>query len=368
MCRGDGSGELQDTPVVEAHKKLHATLVDFAGWNMPVQYTSVMKEHTATRTKAGLFDISHMGEFVISGNDTKKFLQHLIVGDIHKLEAGKAMYSIMCYENGTVVDDLFIYQFTDTEFMLVVNACNTEKDLTWIKQHMDKFDVTVSDISMNTGKIDIQGPLAKKILEKVTTAQLPPRFHYIETTIHDVKVVISRTGYTAEDGFEIYTPWDKTSFVWDLLMKEGADYELTPVGLGARDTLRIEACYSLYGHEINDEITPVEAGLGWVVNLDTDFIGKEALKKQKENGALRKLVCFEMVERAVPRENYKIFSEGIEIGFVTSGTFSPTFKKGIGLGLIKKEYGQTERGITIKIRDRDYKAKIVKRPFYGYNG
>ena len=369
-CLEINESTLKKTLLVSVHEHLGAKMVDFGGWYMPVQYTSVIDEHTTTRTKAGLFDICHMGEFVVKGPDAIQFLQKLIVGNLSKVMPGKVMYSLMCYENGTVVDDLFIYQLKENEFMIVVNASNIDKDFKWIKGHADKFNVEVKNISEETGKIDLQGPLAKKILGKLTDVEFPERFHFIESAdVADIKTLISRTGYTGEDGFELYYTAKESEKMWNLLLEAGKDEGLKPIGLGARDTLRIEACYPLYGHEINEEITPIEAGLGWAVKTDKgDFIGKSVLEKQKEGCTDRKLIAFEMTEKGIPREHYKVFINHEKIGFVTSGTFSPTFRKALGMALIKKDFATIENEISIKIRDKFYKAVIVKRPFYQYKG
>jgi len=364
---GQNDSAIQKTPLAEAHEKLKATMVDFAGWWMPVQYTSVIDEHITTRTKAGLFDICHMGEFIVKGSDALNFLQKLMVNDINKLSIGRVIYNLMCYENGAVVDDLMIYKLKENEFMVVGNACNVKKDSDWLNNHKENFNVEIEDISEKTSKLDLQGPKAEEIMKKLTDIDFPARFHFIETNFLGVKTIISWTGYTGEDGFEFYFNKEHTLKIWNSILQAGKEYGIKPIGLGARDTLRIEACYSLYDHEINDKITPIEAGLGWAVKLDKDFIGKEILKKQKEEGTERKLVAFEM-QRGIARENYEAYIGEEKIGFVTSGTFSPTFKKSLGMALIKKEYAEEGNKINIKIRDKFYEATIVKRPFYKFNG
>ena len=353
------------------HEKLGAKMVDFGGWYMPVQYTTVIDEHITTRTKAGLFDICHMGEFIVKGHDSMQFLQKMFTNDISKLYPKKAIYSLMCYENGTIVDDLFVYQLKENEFMVVVNAGKIDEDFNWLKKHSAKFNVEMSNISSKTAKLDLQGPFSEKILKKLTNANLPKRFHFIETDIIEIKTLISRTGYTAENGFELYFPIEEAEKMWNKLLEAGKDEGLRPIGLGARDTLRIEACYPLYGHELNESITPIEANFGWAVKLEKDFIGKPILKKQKEQGTDRILVPFEMIDKGIPRANYEVFAnhENTEkIGYVTSGTFSPTFRKPLGMALIKTAFSQIGNTITIRIRDKFYNAVIVKRPFYKYNG
>ncbi|MCH8328888.1 MAG: glycine cleavage system aminomethyltransferase GcvT [Nanoarchaeota archaeon] len=362
---------LKKTPLAEVHEQLGAKMVDFNGWYMPVQYTSIIDEHITTRTKAGLFDICHMGEFIVKGPDSAEFLQKLIVGNLDKIYPGKAMYSLMCCENGTTIDDLFVYQLKENEFMIVVNAGKIDEDFEWIKKHSDKFDVEISNISEQTGKLDLQGPLSEKILKKLTNADLPKRFYFTEADVAGIKTLFSRTGYTAEDGFELYFPLEESEKMWNALMGAGKDEGLKPIGLGARDTLRIEACYPLYGYEINETITPLEANRGWAVNLEKDFIGRQILEKQKKQGTERILVPFEMLERGIPRANYEVFANNEnneKIGYVTSGTFSPTFRKPLGMKLIKKEFSHIRNKINIKIRDKFYNAVIVKKPFYEYNG
>jgi aminomethyltransferase len=337
---------------------------------MPVYYTNVIDEHITTRTKAGLFDICHMGEFFIEGKSAFELVQKIITKDLNKLADGKAFYAAMCLENGGVVDDLFVYRFSQNKFMLVVNAANVEKDFRWILKQKSFFeDATIIDKTKEMAKLDLQGPKSEEILQKLTNADLKnlKRFYFVEDKVNDVSTIISRTGYTGEDGFELYFSSDKVVKQWNKLLETGKEFGLKPVGLGARDTLRIEACYGLYGHELNEEVNPIEAGIGFVVSLDkNDFIGKDALMKFKESGLKRKIIAFEMLERGIPRQSYDVLKNDVKIGSVTSGTMSPTFKKGIGLALIKVEHANIGQEIDIKIRDKTYKAKIVEKPFYKY--
>lgn len=361
---------LRHTPLYEEHLALKAKMVEFGGWDMPVQYTNVIEEHMATRTAAGLFDVSHMGEFIISGKDTFSFLQKMMTNDLSKLVPEKAMYSTMCYPEGGVVDDLFIYFLENKTYLVVVNASNIEKDYKWLESHIDGKDVRINDVSDITAKIDIQGPKAQEILSKfVDSLDEIKRFRAKNKSIDGVNVLVSRTGYTGEDGFELYLLSNKAPDLWRKFLKAGEPLGLKPCGLGARDTLRIESCYSLYGHEINDRISPMEANLGWQVKLnkEKDFIGKEVFAKQKEKGPDRILICFELTKRGVPRAGSKVKSEEQTIGEVTSGTFSPLFKKGIGMALVTKNPG-TKSPIVVLIRDRSYPAIIVKRPFYEFMG
>ena len=363
--------ELKKTPLYNEHLKLGAKIVEFGGWLMPVQYTNVIEEHTATRTKAGLFDICHMGEFRITGRDSIKFLQKVVTNDVSKLEDGKAFYNAMCNEKGGVIDDLFIYRMNEEEFMMVVNASTIEKDFSWLLKHKEFFDdVDMADISDETGKIDIQVPKAEEILQKLTEFDLGSleRFHFVEDKAGNITAIISRTGYTGEDGFELYFPSGNAVELWNKLLEAGKEFGLKPVGLGARDTLRIEACYSLYGHELSEEITPLEAGIGFAVKLDKgDFIGRMALEKQK-NSLKRKIAAFELMDKGIAREHYDVFKDNSKIGFVTSGTFSPTFKKSIGMAMLDAGSAAVGNEIAISIREKLYKAKVVERPFYSYKG
>ena len=362
--------EIKKTPLYEEHIKLGARMVEFGGWLMPVFYTNVIDEHITTRTKAGLFDICHMGEIMIEGDDAFRLVQKLVTADISKLTKGSIVYCVMCNENGGTVDDLTVYCFGDNKYMLVVNAGTVEKDLGWIKKCSSGFDAAIRDKRKELAKLDLQGPNAKDILQKMTKADLRSlgRFCFIEAEVDGVNAIISRTGYTAEDGFEIYFGVNKAVEMWNRLLIVGKESGIKPVGLGARDTLRLEACYSLYSHELDDSITPIEAGISFVVDNKDNFVGKEALIKQKREGAKRLIMAFEMMDKAVPRNGYEIFKDNRKVGYVTSGTMSPTFNKGIGLGMIEMGNAKVGNGIEIKIRDKLYKAVIVKRPFYRHNG
>ena len=355
---------MKKTPLYDKHVELGARIVEFGGWEMPVFYTTVIDEHIITRTKAGLFDICHMGEFIVKGKDAFKFLQFVLTNDLNKLVDGKAFYSALCNEQGGVVDDLFVYRLSETEYMLVVNAGNIEKDFLWLKKNLNDFDVELKDISEKTAKLDLQGPKSQEILQKLVNYDLNElkRFHFVKIKVNGLLTTVSRTGYTGEDGFELYFDAEHAIEIWNKLLGLG----VKPVGLGARDTLRIEACYSLYGHEINDEVSPLEAGIGFVVNMDKEFIGREALEKVKENSN-RNIIAFEMIDRSIPREHYLVFIGEEEIGQVTSGTMSPTLKKGIGMAFVNVSVLLGSE-IHINIRDKLYKAKVVKRPFYNFKG
>lgn len=356
---------LKKTPLNEIHKELGAKMVDFGGWEMPVQYKGIIEEHIGVREKAGLFDVSHMGEIWVEGPGSTKAVQNLVTVDISKLVPGKISYTMMCYPHGGVVDDLLVYKMEEDSYLLVVNASNKDKDFDWIKENVSG-DAKVTDKSDQTAQVALQGPLSEEILQKLTDVRLSEMGYYTWkwVEIDGAKCLVSRTGYTGEDGFEIYCDPQDVANIWNKILKTGGE-DVQPVGLGARDTLRFEACMPLYGHELSENITPLEAGLGYFVHLDgDDFIGKDALIEQKEKGVPRKTVAFEMLERAIPRADYKVYKGEEEIGYVTTGSHSPTLGKSIGLALIKSEYAQKDSEIAISVRGKKRKAKIVSKPFY----
>jgi len=360
----DEQVNVKKTPLYETHLRLGARMVNFAGWQMPVQYKSIIKEHEAVRSNVGVFDISHMGEFLLEGKDVIKFLQYIMINDLNLLEPSKGQYSCMCYENGTVVDDLVYYEETPEKFKMIVNAGNIEKDLLWLTAHIDDFDVKITDLSTKRSRIAFQGPKSDEDLQSIIDVDLSKinRFYFAYCNINETPVFIARTGYTGEKGFELSIDNIHTNKIWNDLINLGA----TPAGLGARDSLRLEASYSLYGHEISDTITPVEAGLSWLVKpkKGIEFIGKDILIKQKAEGTQRVLVGLDLIDRGVIREDYKIFKDKTEIGFVTSGGYSPTLKKTIGLGLVKNQYKDIGTELLIEIRSKLLKGKIVSTPFY----
>lgn len=359
--------ELKQTPLYQVHLAAGAKMVDFGGWNMPVQYAGIIEEHKRVRESAGLFDVSHMGEFEVKGKDAKAFLQKILTNDLDKTKPGKTLYSPMCYEDGGTVDDLLIYCFSEEHYWLVVNASNIDKDWQWINSKMEG-DVTLTDISDSIALLALQGPKAQSILALLTDLNLNElkSFRFIEGQVEGVDCVISRTGYTGEDGFEIYLPPTEVTKIWETLLEKGKPFGLAPIGLGARDTLRLEAKLPLYGHELGKDITPLEAGLGFFVkiNTDKDFIGRAALAKQKEEGVPRKIVGLEMIDRGIPREGYKVAIGEEEIGYITSGTASPSLGKNIGLALISADKAQIGDEINVIIRNKPAKAMIIKTPFY----
>lgn len=358
---------MKKTPLHKQHCNLGGKIIDFGGWALPVQYTGVAKEHLQVRSAAGLFDVSHMGEITVNGADAEKFIQNIVTNDILGAKDLQAVYSPMCYPNGGVVDDLLIYKFNSNDYLLIVNASNVEKDFEWLKQNLIG-KVELENVSDSFAQLALQGPKAESILQKLTDYPLADiKFFRFETDIkiNGISCLISRSGYTGEDGFEIYVSADSVSKLWEDILLAGKEQGLLPVGLGARDTLRFEVALPLYGNEISKDISPLEAGLGYFVKLDKDtFIGKDALVKQKEGGLKRKLVGFEMIERGVPRSHYDVQVNGKRIGFVTTGSFSPSLNKSIGLALIETEYANMETTIDIIIRNKSVKAKVIKKPFY----
>lgn len=352
------------TPLYETHINRGARMVSFAGWLMPVQFESIIKEHEAVRSNAGVFDISHMGEFLLEGKDVIEFLQYVMINDLNLLEPSKGQYSCMCYENGTVVDDLVYYEENPERFRMIVNAGNIEKDFQWLNKHIGKYDVKITNVSTKRTRIAFQGPNADELLQPYVDVDLLKinRFYFAYCNIKDTPVFLARTGYTGERGFEISFENKFAEKIWNDLISTGAN----PTGLGARDSLRLEACYSLYGHEISDSITPIEAGLSWLVKPKEgiDYIGKKILMKQKSEGTERVLVGLNLIGKGIIRENYKVFKDGNEIGFITSGGYSPTLKKTIGLGLVKKQYKGIGTKIDIEIRKKLLGGVIVSTPFF----
>jgi len=356
------------TPLYEEHVKLNGTIVDFAGWELPVQYTRLIEEHEATRERAGLFDICHMGEFDVSGPGAFDFLQSALSRDLSPLKPGRCMYSTMLNERGGCVDDLFVYMKDPENFMLVLNAANIKKDFDWLKSAAQGRAVSLADRSADTAKLDLQGPQSAAIMRALCSAELPSRFGFISSDVAGVKTLVSRTGYTGEDGFELYCESGSAVALWRAVIEAGTPLGLLPCGLGARDTLRLEAAYSLYGHELSDDISPVEAGLRFAVSASKDYTGSDVIKKQLADGAPRQSVAFALVERGVPRDGCEVVSGGSPAGRVTSGTFSPTLKKGIGLALLNSPAASIGGSVSVIIRNRPYAAEIVARPFIAYRG
>jgi aminomethyltransferase len=366
----EGAGaSLKRTPLYDRHRALGARLVEFGGWEMPVQYSSIIEEHKAVRQRAGLFDVSHMGEFRVEGPDALSFLQSLVPNDVSKLTENQALYTQLCLENGGTIDDLLIYHLGPERYMTVVNAGTMPKDWDWVtRQHGGRADVTLSNVSDETGLLALQGPLAQVILQPMTATPLGEivYYHTQPGEVAGIACLISRTGYTGEDGFEMYGAADQVGALWDALMAAGAPHGLLPCGLGARDTLRLEAGYCLYDHELTESITPLEAGLGWTIKLakPEDFIGKRALEDEKRDGLRRKLVGLIPRERGIPRAGYGIFLDGERIGEVTSGTMCPTLDSPAALGYVPPAHAAPGTRLQIEIRGKLVAAEIVPLPFY----
>ncbi len=360
--------ELKQTPLFPLYGKYGAKTIDFGGWDLPVQFEGILREHEAVRTAAGLFDVSHMGEFIVEGEGAEDFLQRMTTGDVAKLASGQAQYSLMCYSDGGVVDDLLVYKKAEGSYMLVVNASNIDKDFEWLSKHLEGA-VTLVNVSDETALLALQGPRAEAVLQRLTDVplgELKP-FRFIDQApIGDVNALVSRTGYTGEDGFELYVRSEDAASLWEQLLEIGQDEGLVPIGLGARDTLRFEARLPLYGQELSASISPLEAGLGFFVKLEGkgDFIGRDALVRQKAAGVPRKLVGIEMIERGIPRSHYPVGIGDSVIGEVTTGTQSPTLKKNVGLALILSEYAQPGTRLWVEIRGKRVEAEVVKTPFY----
>lgn len=363
--------EEKHTPLFEWHKAHGGKMVEYAGWSMPVLYEGLMEEHQAVRGKAGMFDVSHMGEVRVHGKQALNFIQHLLTNDFSSMKDGEILYTFMCYPEGGVVDDLLVYRFKEDEYLLVINAGNVSKDLDWIQKQAESFDVTIKDESDDTGELAIQGPLAEVITQKLTTIDLSDIkfFHFKDNvTIAGVNCLISRTGYTGEDGFEIYTRWDDLEQIWKALMEAGQGEGIQAAGLGCRDTLRFEAGLPLYGHEIDQDISPLEAGFGFFVNLKKEnFIGKEVLMQQKQEGTPRKLVGFELIGRGIPRSGYDVMLKDEKIGVVTTGYLSPTLNKNVGLALVHRKAIGDAKEIQVQIRKKRVDAKLIPKPFYRKN-
>lgn len=352
------------------HKALGAKMVEFAGFEMPIQYPKgIIHEHLVVRKSVGVFDVTHMGEFEISGNDALKFVQKVTTNDASKLFPGKVQYSAMCYHNGGIVDDLLVYRLEENKFMFVVNAANIEKDFNWCLENAKDFDVSLKNVSDEINLLAVQGPNSLKTLQKLTDLNLEEMKYYTFSSgkLADVDMIISRTGYTGELGFELYFRGDfeTAKKVWDAIFNAGKEFEIEPVGLGCRDTLRLEKGYCLYGNDIDETTNPIEAGLGWITKLEKGpFNGSDVIAKVKEEGPKRKLIGFVCeTEKFIPRHHYKIFADGKEIGFVTSGNISPILGKPIGMGYVAIDYSNPETEIQIEARGKLYSAKVVKLPF-----
>jgi aminomethyltransferase len=359
--------ELQRTALLDVHIALGAKIVPFAGFEMPVYYKGIVAEHTAVRERVGIFDVSHMGEVLVRGPRALEFVQKITVNDASALAVGQAQYSAMCLESGGIIDDLLVYKRGENDFLLVINASNIAKDFAWMQANaLD--GVELENVSDSYTLLAVQGPRAVELLQKLTSVDLNgiAYYYFVEGELAGERMIISRTGYTGELGFELYLPSDKSTSekVWNAIMEAGAEFGIEPTGLGARDTLRLEMGYCLYGNDIDETTNPIEAGLGWITKVNKgEFNGRDAIVKVKEEKPKRKLVAFEMNERAIPRGHFAIKADGNDIGEVTSGTSSPTLGKGIGMGYVATEFAQVGNTIGIAIRDKVIPATIVKLPF-----
>jgi|SRR5690625_12156 len=365
--------DLKRTPLFPEYEKSGAKTIDFGGWDLPVQFSGIKHEHETTRTKAGLFDVSHMGEIVVKGPQSLAFLQKVVTNDVAKLTPKRAQYTFMCYENGGTIDDFLIYMMEENHYLIVVNAANTEKDYEWlIKQNdYEEAELTIENVSADYAQVALQGPKAEEILQTLTKTNLKEiKFFRFENPVYFSSIkdgaIVSRTGYTGEDGFEIYIDQASGRDLWNLILQAGEDKGLEPIGLGARDTLRFEVNLPLYGQELSKDISPVEAGLKFAVkvNKQADFIGKKALKQQIETGPKRKLVGIEMIDKGIPRHGYEVLYNDENIGFITSGTQSPSLQKNIGLALLNSEFTEEGTELVVQVRKRKLKAVVVNTPFY----
>ncbi len=367
---------MKNTPLSNMHQSLGAKMAEFAGYNMPIVYSTIIEEHLTVRNKVGIFDVSHMGEFIVKGREAAKFVQSVTSNDVYRLQPGDVQYSCLPNDEGGIVDDLLVYRLYEDRcaegeqaFMLVVNASNIEKDWNWLTSK-NTFDVRMEDISERAGLLAIQGPLAVKVVEKITTVDVKNLDYYTFTKgkVAGIdNVLISATGYTGSGGFELYVATDKLLPLWNAVMEAGKEFGIKPAGLGARDTLRLEVGFCLYGNDIDDTTSPLEAGLGWItkLNVEEHFPSKEIFKKQKENGLKRRLVGFVIDGKRVPRHGYTIHDEGEnEIGVVTSGTHSPCLDVPIGMGYVKSEFRKIGTNIKVKFGKKFLDAKVVKLPFW----
>ena len=345
---------LRRTPLYDRHQAAGARLVPFAGWEMPVQYEGIRQEHVAVRTDAGVFDVSHMGQVETSGPDAERFLQRVLSNDVSKIAVGAAQYSVLCREDGGVLDDLFTYRLADERYLTVTNASNHERDFAWLAEHAAEFDVEVRDVAADHAMIALQGPRAREVLAAHLEGEAPARMRIAEARVAGVDCLVCGTGYTGEDGVELLVPPDGAGTVWDAL-------GVTPVGLGARDTLRLEVCFHLYGNDLSEERNPLEAGLGWCCKLDTGFIGSEALRDFEPAD---RLVPFSFTDAGIPRPGNPVLVDGEERGVVTSGSHSPCLERGIGMAYVPVDAAAPGTHVEVDVRGRRRRAEIREKPLY----
>lgn len=357
------TSELKKTPLYQNYVDSGAKIVEFGGWAMPVQFTSIKEEHNAVRYEVGMFDVSHMGEISIKGNDASKFVQYLLSNDTNNLTDTKAQYTALCNEEGGIIDDLVTYKIGDNDYLLIVNAANTDKDFAWVQKHAPKFDVEVSNVSDQFGQLAVQGPKARDLvsgLVDINVSEMKPFDFQQNVTLFGKNVILSQSGYTGEDGFEIYCKAKDTVDIWNGFI----EYNVVPCGLGARDTLRLEAGLPLHGQDLTESITPYEGGIAFAAKplIEEDFIGKSVLKDQKENGSERRTVGLELLDKGIARTGYPVLDlDGNEIGEVTSGTQAPSSGKSIAMAIIKRDEFEMGRELLVQVRKRQLKAKIVKK-------
>lgn len=357
---------MKKTTLFDVHQKLGAKIVDFAGYQMPVQYSSIIAEHKAVRNSVGVFDVSHMGEVFVRGEKALDFVQHITVNDASKLTPGKVQYSAMCYPDGGIVDDLLVYKVSDKEYLLVVNASNKDKDYNWMKEN-NTFGVQLDDESDEFSLLAVQGPNSQKVVQKICDAEVNMEYYnFIKAKCAGIDMIVSRTGYTGELGYELYFKGNEADAekVWNALFEAGKEFDIQPVGLGARDSLRLEMGYCLYGNDIDQTTNPLEAGLGWITKLKKEnFIAKDVLVKVKEEGLKRKLVPIITDEKAFPRHGYDLTVNGEVVGHITSGTVSPILDKPIAMGYVKTEFANENGKVNFLIRGKEIPAVITKLPF-----
>ncbi len=357
---------MKKTKFYNIHEKLGAKLVDFAGYLMPVQYSSIINEHKVVRNSVGVFDVSHMGEVTIKGEKALDFLQHITINDVSKLSDGRVQYSAMCYEDGGIVDDLLVYRISQNEYFLVINASNIQKDIDWMHKN-NSFGVEIINESDEYSLLAVQGPNSKKVLQEICDKEFDLEYYnFFHTKCAGIDMLVSRTGYTGELGYELYFKSDEkdAETFWNTLFDKGKKYQIEPAGLGARDSLRLEMGFCLYGNDIDETTNPIEAGLGWITKVNKgDFIGRDAIVKIKTEGVKRKLAAMISVERVLPRHGYEISQNGDVVGNITSGTLSPILGHPIALGYVDKEYIDSEAQLNVKIRDKEIPLTIVKLPF-----
>lgn len=362
---------MKRTALIEEHIKLNGKIIDFAGWELPVEYSGILAEHHAVRKAAGLFDVSHMGEVDVLGKDAAKFVQNLVTNDVSVMVDNQVIYGCMCYPDGGVVDDLLVYKRNDESFYLVINASNVDKDFSWMQLNAKGYDIELINLSDDISEVAFQGPIAQEVLQTLTDFNLDDIkfFTFAENVmVAGIPCLVSRTGYTGEDGFEIYTANADIAKIWVSILEAGHSRGVLPCGLGCRDTLRFEASLPLYGNEIDQTISPLEAGLGMFVKLEGEnFIGRDALLKQKTEGLKRKTVGFELIDKGIPRHGYPVFSGGKEIGVVTTGYMAPTVEKTIGMALIDADYAALGTEIEIGIRKNMAKAQVISKRFLTKN-